>query len=166
MTTESILTMDILEFRQSRVDCTHDEHFDVLPNVNSVSPVVLLYSSPELHCLYGNWMAGLYSCVFSKFAARCNWLLLCHVLWQGFIRLLLLVNQTFLQIGDIIRYAGSFCALIYMFFLPCYLKMLSQKEDSLGQKWTDVPVWSLVLHPLLIVIGICNFISQVAVEAY
>jgi len=70
------------------------------------------------------------------------------------------------KIGDIIRYAGSFCALIYMFFLPCYLKMLSQKEDSLGQKWADVPVWSLILHPLLIVVGICNFISQVAVEAY
>lgn len=70
------------------------------------------------------------------------------------------------KIGDIIRYAGSFCALIYMFFLPCFLKMLSQKEDSLGQKWSDVPVWSLILHPLLIVVGICNFVSQVAVTAY
>ena len=54
MATESIVTMDILEFRQSRVDCTHDEHFDVLPNADSVSPVVLLYSRPEFHRLYGN----------------------------------------------------------------------------------------------------------------
>jgi len=70
------------------------------------------------------------------------------------------------KIGNIIRYSGSFCALIYMFFLPCYLKMLSQKEDSLGQKWSDVPIWSLILHSILILIGIANFISQVTVEAY
>ena len=31
------------------------------------------------------------------------------------------------KIGDIIRYAGSFCAMIYMFFLPCGVKVSCKK---------------------------------------
>merc|ERR1719210_901757 len=32
------------------------------------------------------------------------------------------------KIGDIIRYAGSFCAMIYMFFLPCGVKCYHKKK--------------------------------------
>jgi len=69
------------------------------------------------------------------------------------------------KIGDIIRYAGSFCAMIYMFFLPCGVKMLSQKEEN-GGSWSNVPVWSWILHSSLIVIGLANFIIQFTVKAY
>ena len=62
------------------MDCANDEHFDVLPHVNSLSPIVLLYSRPEFHRLHGHGLAWLYSRVFGQFAARCNWLLLRHVL--------------------------------------------------------------------------------------
>ena len=66
-----------------------------------------------------------------------------------------------LQIGDIIRYAGSFCSMIYMFFLPCCIWMMHQKQTQ-GR----IPLWSYLLHGLLMAIGLGNFIIQFTITAY
>jgi hypothetical protein len=65
------------------------------------------------------------------------------------------------KIGDIIRYSGSFCAMIYMFFLPCTLQMMSQHRE-----FGKIPIWSWILHPFLIILGIFNFIAQFTIQAY
>ena len=49
--------------------------------------------------------------------------------------------------------------MIYMFFLPCVVYMLHQKQ-TLG----SVPVWSYIIHGVLILIGIANFVNQFVVE--
>ena len=48
-----------------------------------------------------------------------------------------IVNKT-VKIGDIIRYAGSFCAMIYMFFLPCGVKVSCKKIVFLLKWFLDV----------------------------
>jgi len=63
------------------------------------------------------------------------------------------------KIGNIIRYSGSFCAMIYMFFLPCVVYMVHQKQ-TLGK----VPMSSYIIHGVLILIGIANFVNQFVVE--
>lgn len=65
------------------------------------------------------------------------------------------------RIGDIIRYAGSFCSMIYMFFLPCGIYMMYQKQQN-----GKIPVWSYILHGSLMAIGVANFIIQFTITAY
>lgn len=65
------------------------------------------------------------------------------------------------RIGDIIRYAGSFCSMIYMFFLPCCIYMMYQKQQ-MGR----IPIWSWILHVFLMLIGLANFIIQFTITAY
>ena len=48
------------------------------------------------------------------------------------------ILYTTVKIGDIIRYAGSFCAMIYMFFLPCGVKVSFKKSVVFVKMVLDV----------------------------
>jgi sodium-coupled neutral amino acid transporter 9 len=70
------------------------------------------------------------------------------------------------KIGDVIRYAGSFCAMIYMYFLPCIVKLIQQKEELGVESYLKLPIWSLIVHCLLIVLGVLLFIFQFLINPY
>lgn len=51
--------------------------------------------------------------------------------------------------------------MIYMFFLPCGIYMMYQKQQN-----GKIPVWSYILHGSLMAIGVANFIIQFTITAY
>jgi sodium-coupled neutral amino acid transporter 9 len=100
-----------------------------------------------------------------------NFSVFCNTDWPGYPRVMM-VNfflvalgcscaMFYDKIGDIIRYAGSFCSMIYMFFLPCCIYMMYQKKQT-GR----IPIWSWILHVFLMIVGLANFIIQFTISAY
>ena len=65
------------------------------------------------------------------------------------------------QIGDLIRYAGSLCAAIYMYLLPCLVKLIDEKKEN-----GKISIISMIIHCIIILYGTANFVLQFAVEAY
>jgi len=65
------------------------------------------------------------------------------------------------KIGDIFRFGLSFCAMIYIYIIPCLIEMLAQKRE-LGY----IPIWSYILHIVLASIGTLVFVAQFFVTAY
>jgi len=65
------------------------------------------------------------------------------------------------RIGDLIRYAGSLCAAIYMYLLPCLVKLIDEKKEN-----GKISIISMIIHCIIILYGTANFILQFAVEAY
>ncbi|XP_076815257.1 neutral amino acid transporter 9-like isoform X2 [Clavelina lepadiformis] len=58
------------------------------------------------------------------------------------------------NIGDIIRYAGAFCAMALMFILPCAIHVILLRRD---QSLSKV---SCFIHFLIAVVGVINFVAQ------
>ncbi|XP_054717544.1 LOW QUALITY PROTEIN: sodium-coupled neutral amino acid transporter 9 homolog [Uloborus diversus] len=71
----------------------------------------------------------------------------------------ILFNVYLPRVGTIIRYCGAISGLAYIFTLPCVTYMKALKEK--GQLTMTV----LFLHICIIILGICNFISQFFVHA-
>nr|CAB3266260.1 putative sodium-coupled neutral amino acid transporter 9 [Phallusia mammillata] len=63
----------------------------------------------------------------------------------------------FPNIGDIIRYAGAFCGMLIMFFLPCLLHVLLQMREGLSSKL------STTFHVIIALVGVVNFAGQFTV---
>lgn len=70
------------------------------------------------------------------------------------------------KIGDVIRYAGSFCAMIYMYFLPCIVKLIQEKEELGVTSFLKLPIWSLLVHGFLIILGVLLFVFQFLIDPY
>lgn len=70
----------------------------------------------------------------------------------------ILFNIFLPKVGTIIRYCGAISGLAYIFTLPCvtYLKALKDKKE--------LTVTPIVIHSFIMVIGVCNFISQFLVQ--
>ncbi|GFX24443.1 sodium-coupled neutral amino acid transporter 9 homolog [Trichonephila clavipes] len=66
----------------------------------------------------------------------------------------ILFNIYLPKVGTIIRYCGAISGLAYIFTLPCitYMKALKDKKQ--------LTLWTKIIHYFIILIGICNFISQ------
>lgn len=92
-----------------------------------------------LHAAFGSVWPG----VFHVLILNCFLVTMC-----------VLIAVFYPHIGDIIRYSGSLCGLVYIFVLPvCVYMMAMYRRGSL------TPV-SIVGHSLIICIGVANFISQ------
>ncbi|XP_077971830.1 neutral amino acid transporter 9-like isoform X2 [Styela clava] len=92
-----------------------------------------------LHTLFGNTWPG--------------WQ---HVLVLNaiFVTFCVLIAMFYPHIGDIIRYSGSLCGLVYVFILPVSVHMFAMhKRNNL------TPI-SIILHSIIIVLGLANFIAQ------
>ncbi|KAG8195441.1 hypothetical protein JTE90_013893 [Oedothorax gibbosus] len=70
----------------------------------------------------------------------------------------ILFNIYLPKVGTIIRYCGAISGLAYIFTLPCvtYMKALKDK--------LKLTATTTVIHCLIIVLGVCNFISQFLVH--
>nr|XP_002125488.1 sodium-coupled neutral amino acid transporter 9 isoform X1 [Ciona intestinalis] len=79
-----------------------------------------------------------------------------HVLLTNFgvLVVCVLIAMFYPHIGDIIRYSGSLCGLVYIFCLPSVVYMLSLK---ICNKLTLPP---LIIHVCIILLGVLNFIAQ------
>nr|BBG43568.1 solute carrier family 38 member 9 [Dugesia ryukyuensis] len=58
------------------------------------------------------------------------------------------------HIGEIARFSGSICGLVYMITLPALVKIRRMQKEG------KLTVWSFILHIGLIVIGLLNFLGQ------
>ena len=65
------------------------------------------------------------------------------------------------QIGDIIRYTGTFCAAILMYLLPCAIQLIDDKKETGHYRPL---IWTF--HILLILYGVANFVIQFTVDVY
>ena len=65
------------------------------------------------------------------------------------------------RIGDIIRYTGTLCAAVLMYFLPCVIRIIDDRQETGHYRWHIV-----AFHALLIVYGVVNFIIQFTVNVY
>ena len=63
--------------------------------------------------------------------------------------------------GDVLRFGCGFGGMLYMYILPCCVEMASQKAES-----GKIPIWSYILHIILILFGIATFFIQFSVSAY
>ncbi|GFT11772.1 sodium-coupled neutral amino acid transporter 9 homolog [Nephila pilipes] len=66
----------------------------------------------------------------------------------------ILFNVYLPKVGTIIRYCGAISGLAYIFTLPCVTYMKALKEKKL------LTVWTVIIHGFIILLGVCNFISQ------
>jgi len=102
--------------------------------------------------------AQLFSTLFRKRYAGCTSM----VLYNLFMVAMGCIFAIFYdKIGDITRYVCSFCGMIYVYLIPCVVEMLFQKENK-----GYIPVWSWIVHIIIILIGIVVFVSQFFVSAY
>ena len=85
---------------------------------------------------------------------------------RSFPRIMSIDFHHYVQIGDVIRYAGSFCAMIYMYFLPCIVKLIQQKEELGVTSFLKLPIWSLLVHGFLIFLGVLLFVFQFLIDPY
>ncbi|CAK8675908.1 neutral amino acid transporter 9-like [Clavelina lepadiformis] len=62
------------------------------------------------------------------------------------------------HIGEIIRYSGSLCGLVYIFCLPSVVYMMAKRsEEALS------PI-AILMHSTIIVLGVLNFIAQFIIK--
>merc|ERR1712130_630837 len=59
------------------------------------------------------------------------------------------------RIGDIFRYGLSFCGMVLVYIFPFVMELKSTLDET-----GSIPIWSWVLHVILIALGILIFISQ------
>nr|CAB3266261.1 putative sodium-coupled neutral amino acid transporter 9 [Phallusia mammillata] len=91
-----------------------------------------------------------------------------HTAWPGRLHVIcvnlsillicVLVAMFYPHIGDIIRYSGALCGLVYIFCLPSVVYMLSRKQSG------NLTVLDIIFHSTIIVLGVLNFIAQFIIQ--
>ncbi|GBO10964.1 hypothetical protein AVEN_252087-1 [Araneus ventricosus] len=71
----------------------------------------------------------------------------------------ILFNIFIPKVGTIIRYCGAVSGLAFVFTLPCitYMKALHEKKQ--------LTAYNAAIHIFIMILGVCNFISQFLMHA-